>query len=176
MALERTPLADWSHATSDIPDGGLQRERSAGADDLALLSQALNMLSLKLVKANYRVQALPGGAFRLHGNVVAEGAQRCVVTLEPVAARVDDAFDVEFWPKLPEPQGGEDLSILDTRDVEPLEDSTIPVGRIVYETISAALDPYPRKEGAVFDWADEAGKSKSSVSPFAALAQLKNKK
>ena len=37
-----------------------------------------------------------------------------------------------------------------------LIDGIIPVGRIVFETISAGLDPYPRKPGAEFTWADKA--------------------
>lgn len=179
MATERmtdqTPLADWSHATDDIPEGGLVRERSVAADALADLAKALDMESLQLVKAAYRIQPLAGGAYRLAGQVSVKGEQRCVVSLEPIAAVIDEAFDVEFWQDLPERAGGEDLTILDERDVEKLEGGVIPVGRIVYETISASLDPYPRKEGAVFEWSEREAKSESNVSPFAELARLKNK-
>lgn len=175
MAIERLPLAGWSHATTEIPEGGLARERSVSADGLALLAKALGMESLESVKVAYRVQRLAGGAYRLTGNVAARGEQLCVVTVDPLPAEIAAAFDVEFWPELPERQGGEDLTILDERDVERLEDGAIPVGRIVYESISAALDPYPRKEGAVFEWSDRNADSPDRVSPFAALARLKNK-
>jgi uncharacterized metal-binding protein YceD (DUF177 family) len=173
--MTTSPLPDWSHDSLDIPQGGLARERAASAEALAQFADALGMLSLSDVKAAYRIDRLAGGAYRLHGRVMARGEQPCVVSLEPVAADLDEPFDVEFWPDLPEAEGGEDKSILDERDVERLEGGTIPVGRIVFETLSAALDPYPRKQGAEFSWADKVEASPEKVSPFAALAKLKDK-
>ena len=97
----------------------------------------------------------------------------CVVSLDPVAAFLDEAFDVEFWSEVASGDGGEDKTILDARDVETLENGSIPVGRVIFETISAALDPYPRKPGAEFSWSDTAPSPPEKVSPFAALSKLK---
>jgi hypothetical protein len=55
-----------------------------------------------------------------------------------------------------------------------LEHGLIPVGRIVFESLSASLDPYPRSEGAEFTWQDP--KSESAANPFAALSKLKDDK
>ncbi|HPG90032.1 MAG TPA: DUF177 domain-containing protein [Hyphomicrobium sp.] len=170
-----TPLADWSHAITEIPLQGLSRERRATGDALASLATELGMLELSTVTAHYRIDRLAGGGYRLHGAAAADGAQACVVTVEPVPAHIEDTFDVEFWPDLPEADGGEDKSVLDERDVEALEGGSIPVGRIVFETISAGLDPYPRKPDAEFSWADKAPPEQQNVSPFAALSKLKNK-
>lgn len=169
------PLADWAHAVSEIPAQGLSRERAIAAEALAALAKELGMLSLGDANISYRIERLAGGAYRLHGRVTANGSQACVVTVEPVASHVDDTFDVEFWPDLPEPDGGEEKSILDARDVELLEGGIIPVGRIVFETLSAGLDPYPRKPDAEFSWTDKAGQEAKNVSPFAALSKLKPK-
>lgn len=169
------PLSDWSHPVTEIPAQGLSRERHVPGEALAALAKKLDMLALRSVTANYRIDRLAGGAYRLHGRVTADGSQACVVTVEPVAAHVDHTFDVEFWPDLPDAAGGEEKSVLDERDVEPLEGGAIPVGRIVFETISAGLDPYPRKPGAEFSWADKAPPEQQNVSPFAALGKLKNK-
>lgn len=167
------PLSDWSHAVTDIPALGLKRERQITGEGLAPLAKELNMLELTSVIANYRVERLAGGAYRLHGRVKADGAQACVVTVEPIASHVDDTFDVEFWPDLPDADGGEEKSVLDARDVERLEDGVIPVGRVVFETISAGLDPYPRKPDAAFSWTDKTDAQTQNVSPFAALSKLK---
>lgn len=172
---KQAPLSDWVHAVTDIPEGGLERERSVDAAALAALAEALQMERLDGAKASYRIQRLAGGGYRLFGRVAAQGVQLCIVSLEPIAADVAEGFDVEFWPDLPEPSGGEDLSILDERDVEPLENGEIPVGRIIFETISSGLDPYPRKDGAVFDWQETEAPAQSNVSPFAALSKLKDK-
>jgi uncharacterized metal-binding protein YceD (DUF177 family) len=170
------PLPDWSYSVFDIPEHGLTRERKVSAEALAQFAEALGLLSLTEVKCTYRIERLAGGGYRLSGRVLARGEQACVVSLEPVAADLDEPFDVEFWPDLPESDGGEDKSILDARDVERLSDGTIPVGRIVFETISAGLDPYPRKEDAEFSWSGEAASEPEKVSPFAALAKLKDKR
>jgi uncharacterized metal-binding protein YceD (DUF177 family) len=169
------PLPDWSHATVDIPSGGFARERAASDEALAQFAKALGMLTLAELKTKYRIDRLAGGAYRLHGRVTARGEQACVVSLEPVTAQLDEPFDVEFWPELKDPDGGEDKAILEERDVERLEDGVIPVGRIVFETVSAGLDPYPRKSGAEFEWVDPVTSSPEKVSPFAALAKLKDK-
>lgn len=169
------PLADWVYPVLDIPAGGLSRERSVAANDLAAAAKTLGMVSLSAVHVTYRIDRLAGGAYRLKGRVKADGDQACVVSLEPVAAHLDEPFDVEFWPELSAGDGGEDKTILDERDVERLEDGVVPVGRIVFETISAGLDPYPRKPGAEFEWSDTASDAPEKVSPFAALAKLKGK-
>lgn len=169
------PLSDWSHPVTEIPAQGLSRERKLSADALAPLAAELGMLSLESVVASYRIERLAGGAYRLHGDVTVDGAQACVVTVEPVPAHISDTFDVEFWPDLPQDEGGEDKSILDERDVEPLEGGVIPVGRIIFETISAGLDPYPRAPDAEFSWQDKGDATSQNVSPFAALSKLKNK-
>ena len=49
------------------------------------------------------------------------------------------------------------------------------VGRVVFETLASAIDLYPRKDGAAFDWRAPEPDKAGVVSPFAALAKLKNK-
>jgi len=97
------------------------------------------------------------------------------LSLEPLPAKLDETFDTEFWRDAPLDEGGEDKSVLSGPDVEPLAGDEIPVGRIVFETLSAALDPYPRKEGAAFEWEDAAAKDPAKTSPFAVLSRLKDK-
>jgi hypothetical protein len=65
--------------------------------------------------------------------------------------------------------GGIDVALLNNPDAlpDPIVDGVIDLGQAVYEEFAVALDPYPRKPGAVFEPPPEpAGFS----SPFGALA------
>ena len=149
----------------DIPAQGLSYTRSAAPQERAAIVEALGLAALDRLEATYRINSISGGGWRLAGKMTAAVDAVLRVTLEPVPSDIDEAFNVEFWRDLDEPEGGEDKSVLDGADVEHLEGDAIPAGRIVFESLSAALDPYPRKEGATFDWKDpkaaEAGKSQS---------------
>ena len=103
--------------------------------------------------------------------------QSCVITLEPVAARIEETFEVEYWP---EGEGGDEggndeIAALSAAEIEPMRDGRIDAGRIVFEQLAASLDPYPRKAGVEFEEpasTSEGGKE----SPFAVLAKLKGGK
>lgn len=167
------PLASWSHATVDVPAQGLEVTRSANDAERADIVRALPLAALDKLQAHYRITGLAGGGWRLKGQISASLVQTCVVSLEPVSSAIEEPFEVEFWREVSEPEG-EDKSVLEGPDVETLTGDEIPAGRIVFETLAGALDPYPRKEGAAFDWNDRAGDAEKS-NPFSVLMQLKDK-
>lgn len=166
---------NWRHDVVDIPAAGLNVERSASEVECAQLAGVLDLVELAALSMRYRVQGLAGGGYRLSGRLVADVVQSCVVSLEPVAGRVDEDFEVEFWPQPQQRSENEDAAVLGGADIEVLEGGVIDVGRIVFETLSAGLDPYPRKPDAAFSWNQEAGEKPSNVSPFSVLSQLKDK-
>lgn len=168
-------LPGWNVSTLDIPAKGLERLRQADAEERGRICRVLGLVSLDTLTADYRIQALAGGGWRLSGSISAEVVQSCIVSLEPVPASIEDDFAVEFWRDIEEPEGGEDKAVLGSADVERLEADTIPVGRIVFETLSGALDPYPRKEGAAFEWQDQKAAQSENSNPFSILARLKDK-
>lgn len=170
-----TEILDWTEKTTEIPAGGLNRTREATAEELRDVAQELNILSVSNLSSRYRIVSIAGGAYRLTGSLSASVEQACVVSLEPVAGKVEASFDVEFWPELKSEESDEDSSVLSGSDVELLEHGLIPVGRIVFETLSASLDPYPRREGAEFSWEDPKSGQVSTSNPFAALSKLKDK-
>jgi hypothetical protein len=161
--------------TIDVPANGLDRKREASEAERANVAKALGLLALRQLSATFYVVAIKGGGYRLSGAVDSDLDQACVVSLEPVRAKNASRFDVEFQADIRTPDNDEDVSILGGPDVELLEHGTIPVGRIVFETLSASLDPYPRAEGAEFSWADPLQSKGEGDSPFAALSRLKNK-
>lgn len=169
-------LSDWTHNVADIPAGGLDREREASDSERTAIAEHLKLLKLDRLAARYRIKSLGNGGYRLSGKVTAAVEQACVVTLDPVADAIDAPFDVEFQPEVERPADDAEASVLAGPDVDILERGVIPVGRIVFETISASLDPYPRRRGAEFNWQDPRQVEPEETSPFAALSQLKNKK
>lgn len=169
------PLNDWIHNVTDIPSGGLDREREATEKDRAAIADALHLLKLARLVTRYRIKSALGGGYRLSGKVLADVEQACVVTLDPVAAKVEAPFDVEFRPEVKTADNDEDASVLSGPDVDVLERGTIPVGRIVFETVSASLDPYPRRSDAEFNWRDPHASEPEKTSPFAALSKLRDK-
>jgi uncharacterized metal-binding protein YceD (DUF177 family) len=170
-----TNTLDWTEKTTEIPVGGLDRTRAATPEELSSVAQILNILAVSTLSARYRIVSIAGGAYRLSGSIGADVEQACVVSLEPVKGKVNAAFEVEFWPDVSSEESEEEASILGGSDVELLEHGTIPVGRIVFETLSASLDPYPRREGAEFRWQDPKADEPAASNPFAALAKLKDK-
>jgi uncharacterized metal-binding protein YceD (DUF177 family) len=168
-------LSNWTHNATDIPAGGLDRERQATDAECAALAKELDLLKLDRLTARYRIKAVAGGGYRLAGRVACAVEQACVVTLEPVASKIDAPFDVEFRPQIESADNDEDASVLAGPDFDIMERGVIPVGRIVFETLSGSLDPYPRRPDAAFDWRDPEQGEPEKTSPFAALSKLKTK-
>ena len=102
-----------------------------------------------------------------------------MVTLEPIDSTIEEAFEAVFWPQehMPAPENGE-LALDDEPEREPIIAGQIAVGRVVFESLAAALDPFPRKPGAVLDWQPQVSTGAAGdkpASPFAVLANLKPK-
>jgi uncharacterized metal-binding protein YceD (DUF177 family) len=165
----------WAHNIVDMPANGLACTREATAAERQAITSALGLLALNALATSYRIRSVAGGAYRLSGKLSAEATQACVVSLEPVDARIESDFDVEFRPDLSEALSDEDLTVLAGPDLERLERGVIPVGRIVFETLSSALDPYPRREDAEFNWRDPHAEEPGKASPFAVLSKLKDR-
>lgn len=171
--VQPLPL-DWSIDVTDVPERGLKGSRRATEAERAALAKVLDLVSCEALEVTYSITPLAAG-YRLEGGIDAAVNQACVITLEPVAGRVAESFSVDFSRD----SGGSaddrgDIEILSGADVEPLRNDRIELGRIVYEALSAGLDPYPRTEGAEFEWSD-AGQAGSENNPFAVLQKLKDR-
>jgi hypothetical protein len=170
-------MLNWHHQASEIPEQGLTVERSATARERGAIASALDLAACDRLDARYQIRPLERGRYVLMGTLSAEVVQTCVVTLEPVRNRIEEQIDVEFWPQH---EFGDQLAgsfeAFAGVDPEPMEDGAIAAGRVFYEHLAAALDPYPRKEGAVFTWTDRGAADRSGTfdSPFDVLGQWKS--
>lgn len=166
---------DWSYRVTEVPEGRLREGREASEAERARLAEMLDIIACRRLASDFTIRAIGKGHYRLAGTVAAEVTQACVVTLEPVEQNAEGTFDVEFWPAGDLPEITEDeVEALSAGEIEPIEHGRIDVGRIVFETLSASLDPYPRKQGAEFQSDQAATAASSNVSPFAALKKLKD--
>ncbi|MGH6816643.1 MAG: YceD family protein [Hyphomicrobiaceae bacterium] len=173
-------LSNWRHETADIPEHGLVAERHATAEERAAVAAELRLVALDRLTVRYDIRPLDDGRYYLSGDIEAEVVQNCVVTLEPVAARLVERLAVDLWPSAQMPQAASGtLDPLASDDPEPIEDGRIAIGRIVLEHLTTAIDPYPRKADAEFSWTDEppppAARPEPAGGPFAALAKWKQK-
>ena len=145
------------------PEGRREVLEADGAERAAL-ARRFGIPAIESLRAELVLRPEPGGAVRAQGRLDASVVQSCVVTLEPVAQRVDEAVDLRLLPPGREPQDEPD---------EPDEIATAggvaDLGEAVAEQLALALDPYPRAPGAVLPAeADDPGEH-----PMAALAKLR---
>ncbi|MGI8724392.1 MAG: YceD family protein [Methyloceanibacter sp.] len=159
----------------------LSGEIEATAAEREAIAALLDLPELRSLKLVYRLRRGGGGRYHLTGRLTADVTQIGVVSLDPLPATVDVPIEVEFWPRrlLDELQARAEESEPDPlfEWPEPIAEGKIDLGPLIYETFATALDPYPKREGAQLDWADEASKERGETptSPFAALEQLKRR-
>lgn len=171
------PPLDWTHTTTEIAPKGLDIERHATAAELAACAQYLDILGVDRLVVSYRIKPLSGGRYSLSGKLEADVVQACVVSLDPVPATLNDAFEAEFRPGAAEPETADDEEIeaLSATEFEPIENHRLDAGRIIVETLLAALPAYPRAPGAELESTEAVPPAAASTSPFAKLAALKPK-
>ena len=167
---------DWTVAIKEIGDRDKHFTRRATDAERAALAAALNLLSCDELAAEFTIRPRALGCYRLQGSMRAHLIQACIVSLEPVPADLEEDFDVEYRPAelVEQAPPATDRAVLDGRDVEPIDGNRLDAGRIIFEHFSAALDPYPRKEGAEFHWEEkvDANVSGEPINPFAVLKSL----
>lgn len=169
-------LEVWHHKIKEIPRAGITQHRQADQGLRRALAKELNTPDCHSLVADYTIRSAAGGRYELKGRIEAEFTRTCVVSLEPLRETVAEPIDCTFVPpeQMPGAQAQEE-SVLSLEELEPIENDRIEVGRVVYETISASLDPYPRAPDAVYKPSADA-EHKPEEHPFATLSRLKSQR
>lgn len=120
----------------------------ANPEERAALAKRFDLVELAELSARLvlkkRGDGKPGaGAVEMTGRWHARLAQRCVVTLEPVWAELDDDVRLFFGES---PDAAAD-PLDDAGWPEPIEDGAIDAGEAIAQLLGVALDPYPRAPG-----------------------------
>ncbi len=136
---------------------GLTVTVEASAAECAAIARRLLVPSVESVRCVWALRPAPGGVVEAEGSLRARLHQECVVSLDPFATEVVEEFAVRFVPAVDETEAADDP---DEPDELQIADGMLELGEATVEQFALALDPYPRKPGAVLpaDVSDGAGK------------------
>jgi hypothetical protein len=170
------------------PDGGVNVNVTANPVERRALARRFDLVEVRSLRGHGRIERLKGAAeLTFRGWLEADVVQTCVVSLEPVPARIRRPVERRYRPGAAQaaamarlqPKGTVDLEA-DDEEVEPLVGRAIDLGEALAEELGLALDPYPRAAGAAPLEADVLGPHVSigetePGTPFAALRRLQDK-
>ncbi len=167
----------WSHPVSidDVSDRGMHIDLVADEAARAEIARIAGLRDLPKLAASFDITREGADAVRIAGEVSATVGQNCVVTLEPIENDIREAVDLLFASRaagsLADSEGKITLDFDDPDPAEPVREGLVDLAAITTEFFLLGVDPYPRKEGAVF----EAPKAPEDPTkhPFAALEALK---
>jgi len=146
----------------------------AEAEERTGLARRFGLQSLDRLEARATLTTSAQG-IEVAGHLRAEAVQSCVVTGDPIPARIDQDFVVRFVPEDAAPEAEEiELSAEDC-DIMEHDGQQIDLGEAVAQTLGLALDPYPRSANAEARLREAGVKSEEEAGPFGALAALKDK-
>ena len=174
------PWIDHAVDLDDVPaEGALAFALSPSRKDEAALAEALGILGVSKVAFSGDIRTAAGGGVTVSGHLGATVTQTCVVTLEPVRTRIEEAVERRFLPGLEAPKDGYQLREDEDVDVDALG-ATIDLGALASEALALALPSYPRSDGAALEQTDFAEPGVTALTdeaarPFAALAALKQR-
>jgi uncharacterized metal-binding protein YceD (DUF177 family) len=158
-----------------------REEITATDKERVALAERFSLLSLDSLTASFTLKRARKDLVRVKGHVRADLAQACVVTLEPVPARIDERFEVDFLEGVQPAVTDLELDAEAAEAPEPAPDGWIDLGELAAEQLGLALDPYPRTPDAEIpvEWKAEpaaAPVADERPNPFAALEKLKQAK
>lgn len=150
-------------------------EIEANAAERSAVAERLGLVALEQLSAQLLLERQGPGKVRLSGELRARAVQSCVVSLEPVTAELAESFAVHYADGERSEQRGDEIlvEVAEDESPEPLAGGTIDIGEAVTQQLVLALDPYPRKPGAVAPASVEGGTGLTENGPFAALSALK---
>ncbi len=167
----------FSHVVT-LAEAGPGRSVTLEADDKAraAIAKRLGLVALDQFTLTAEVRAVAGG-IGLRGEVRAALVQSCAATDLPVPATIAEPFDLKYLRdmQLSDEEAVEVELGAEDIDVLPLEHDRVDLGEVAVQTLSLALDPFPRHADADRILAEKGVLSEEQAGPFAALAALRGK-
>lgn len=148
----------------------------ADAEQRAAIAKWSGVLSVEKFEAAIELKKLSATRFGLSFHLLAEVNQACVVTLEPVAGRIDHRFERElhFIGQVRHKADSPTELVLDAdpdEGPEEIQSLHYDLAGPVLEEYVLSLEPYPRRPGVAF--APKPDAEEAPESPFAVLKTLK---
>lgn len=148
----------------------------AEADERAALARRFGLVSIDRLSATASIRR-EGDIVFADGRLSAAVVQSCVATGDPLPATVDEPFALRFEPAsaVADPAADEvELAATDL-DVVAYSGGAVDLGEAVAETLSLALDPFPRAPDADERLRAAGVKDEGEAGPFAALKELRDR-
>ena len=159
---------------------GEERSIEINQPERDTIARLLDLVALDDLRFTFRIHRRGEGRLALSGTLEAAATQTCVVSLEPVASRLEVPVEIEFWPRHLIEDRAESIDEAASHGTlewpEPIIDGKIDLGPVIYENFATGLDPYPKREGVSFEWSEpgaESAAEEKPENPFAALKRLK---
>lgn len=168
----------WSHPIrlSEVGRGQVKVRLEPDAAIRAQIAKDLGLESLPALTADIGLKSWLDGA-EISGRFEGVVEQVCGVTLDAFEQPISGGIEVRVVPA-GSPHTPLELATgeieLDPEAPDPpdvLDDDTIDLATYLIEHLSLAIDPFPRKPGASFDYTPDTPEE----SPFAVLKRLKDK-
>ena len=162
----------------ELAHGMLSVTLEASEEERRRLAAWLDIPEVKALRATLTLKRWQQDGLALSGTLEARVVQRCVVTLEPVEAKIRVPVERVFAPGSGDIEEPVAFSLDDDDTPEPMRNGFADIGPAVAEELSLGLDPYPRKAGvALAPLPDEEPKETEEPGrkPFAGLQDLLKK-
>lgn len=157
-----------------IPSQGTNERIEANREECARLADLLQLRAIAGLTADVQITPWRKQGFKVAGSFRAAVRQVCVVTLDPFDSVIEDQVERYYLRgNMPGPDARVvTIDALDDEDTEALKGNVIDAGELIRESLTLALDPYPRKPGATFEGLPPPAEE-DRENPFAVLKQLK---
>ena len=161
----------------ELGDGPLSLRLVADAKVREDLAERFDLIALDSLEAALTARG-DGDSIVVEGRFEAQVTQRCARSLAPVDVRVAEEFRVRFVPAA-------ELGTVETTidpeaeiDLEPLASDGVDLGELVAQSLSLALDPYPRsaqsEAASVTLWGEAGEAGAERANPFGVLKKLRD--
>lgn len=162
--VEVATISDAEHRI-DIAADDTERRKLAGRFRLPMIEKLDAQVTL----------SRRAGVIHAEGRIDARVTQSCVVTNDPMKARIDAPFHIRFVPDATIDPDADEVELSETDcDTLPIDDGKIDLGELAAETLALALDPFPRSAGADAALTDAGLGDETDAGPFAALKGLRD--
>jgi uncharacterized metal-binding protein YceD (DUF177 family) len=156
-----------------LGDGVRHIAIEANAAERAALARRFGLIAIERLEAEADLRGA-GEAVFASGRLRAAVTQACVASGEPVAAIVDEPFELKFMPEGAAAEEEVELAEGDL-DVIGFDGSAIDLGEAAAQTLVLALDPFPRAPDADAVLREAGVLDEQDAGPFAVLKALKDK-
>lgn len=175
--MTRMPPPEFSRLVKldMIGTQGSSTEIAAAPDERAALADRFALQAIDRLAAEYVLAREPAGLIA-RGRLIADIVQSCVATGAPVPESIDERFVIRFERDAVDyaPDAEIELSEEDC-DVVFFSGDRIDMGEAIAETLSLAMNPYPRSVDAERALKDAGVLSEEDASPFAKLKEIGGK-